>query len=151
MRDSIKKILNTQNNNFPYLFVDKILEIEPFKNGIGKKCFTKNEWFFNGQSENEIFVPEFIQIEALVQMLVITIQYESQYEGELLNDVKFKNIEFFENLTPGDSLIIKSNVLSNNRGIIRGISEGYVCEKLVCRMECFIAILSELNKFSPNI
>jgi 3-hydroxyacyl-[acyl-carrier-protein] dehydratase len=151
VQDSIRKILKSQNNNYPYLFVDRILEIDPFFSGIGKKCFSKNEWFFEGQLEEKMYVPEFIQIESLVQMLVITIQFKSQYEGEILNDVKFKNIEFYETVSPGDSLIIKSKVLGSNRGIINGISEGFVSENLVCRMECFIAVLSELNKFIPKI
>jgi 3-hydroxyacyl-[acyl-carrier-protein] dehydratase len=150
MQKNLSKIIKIQNNNYPYLFVDKILELDPLNFGIGKKCFTRNEWYFDGQSDSEVFVPEFIQIEALVQMLVITIQYETKYEGELLNDVKFKNIEFFGNIEPGSSMIIKSKVVNNSRGIIKGISEGFINDELICSMECFIAVISELNKYSPN-
>jgi 3-hydroxyacyl-[acyl-carrier-protein] dehydratase len=151
MQKNINKIISIQNNNYPYLFVDKIIELDPLNYGIGKKCFTSNEWYFDGQFEDEVFVPEFIQIEALIQMLVITIQYETKYEGEILNDVKFKNIIFLKSIEPGCSMIIKVKVINNSRGIIKGISEGYVDEILVCSMECFIAVVSELNKYSPNL
>jgi 3-hydroxymyristoyl/3-hydroxydecanoyl-(acyl carrier protein) dehydratase len=148
MENSVTKILDIQNNNYPYLFIDKLFEVEPLKFGIGKKCFTKNEWFYN--ISNDFLVPKFIQIEALVQMLVITIQYESKYKSEILNDVKFKNIEFFENIKPGDCIIIKSKVLTIKRGLITGFSEGFLNDRMVCRMECIMAIVNELTRFTPN-
>lgn len=51
-------------HRYPFLLLDRILEIEPGKRGVGVKNLTGNEWFFQGHS----FYPPNLLLESLAQV-----------------------------------------------------------------------------------
>jgi 3-hydroxyacyl-[acyl-carrier-protein] dehydratase len=142
----IEEILRIQKNLFPYLFVDRVLYINPGVKGSGKKCFTKNEWFFG---ENFI-VPSYILIESLVQLVVITVQTVDDYSDSMLNDLNFKNIEFFGVVSVGDVLLIECSIIKIVRGIVYAEARGYANSQLICSMNLEIAVLEVFDKYLPQ-
>lgn len=144
----MKNILNVQNNKFPYLFIDKIFDIVPLSKGSGKKCFTSSEWFF-GKEGNNICVPNYVLIECLVQIVVITIQSHNTFCKKELNDIRFKEILFIDTIEAGEVLICECSIIRVVRGIVYAESNGFNNGKLICSMKVEIAVLEEFNKYLP--
>lgn len=105
-------------HRFPFLLVDKIIDISP-KHIVGVKNVTFNEWYFQGHFPNNPVMPGVLQIEALAQtggILAINLSGEGQYDTYFLkiDNCKFKNI-----VRPGDTLLLKMELLSPiRRGIV---------------------------------
>ena len=95
----IKKILPHRS---PFLLIDRIIEIEPGKRAIGRKCVTYNEPFFAGHFEDEPVMPGVLIIEALAQVGAVICLSMEEYTGKTayfggIDKAKFKN-----KVTPGD-------------------------------------------------
>jgi 3-hydroxyacyl-[acyl-carrier-protein] dehydratase len=146
----IKEILKSQQNKFPLLFIDKIINCVPGKSVTSIKNFTYNEWFFPAHFEDEPNVPGFIQIEALVQSFIMTFLSMKTYKNNKTNFYNINNAKFRKKIIPGDILIINSKLNSLSRGIATGASEGFVNDEFTCSAEFVVTIPEIFNKFLPK-
>ena len=122
-------------HRYPFLLVDKIIEISD-RHIVGVKNVTFNEWFFQGHFPNNPVMPGVLQIEALAQtggIFAINLTGEGQYDTYFLkiDNGKFKNM-----VRPGDTLLLKMELLSPiRRGIVemKGTvySGGKICTEAV--------------------
>jgi len=114
----LQYIENKLPHRFPFLLVDKIIEISD-KHIVGVKNVTFNEWFFQGHFPNNPVMPGVLQIEALAQtggILAINLAGEGQYDTYFL---KIDNCKFKNMVKPGDTLLLKMELLSPiRRGIV---------------------------------
>jgi len=116
---NLEKIEKTLPHRFPFLLVDKITELTD-NYIIGIKNVTFNEWFFQGHFPNNPVMPGVLQIEALAQtggILCINAMHEGQYDTYFL---KIDNCKFKQKVIPGDTMILKMELISPIR---RGICE----------------------------
>lgn len=116
---NLEKIEKTLPHRFPFLLVDKITELTD-NYIIGIKNVTFNEWFFQGHFPNNPVMPGVLQIEALAQtggILCINAMHEGQYDTYFL---KIDNCKFKQKVVPGDTMILKMELISPIR---RGICE----------------------------
>jgi UDP-3-O-[3-hydroxymyristoyl] N-acetylglucosamine deacetylase/3-hydroxyacyl-[acyl-carrier-protein] dehydratase len=106
-------------HRFPFLFVDKIIELSDH-HIVGIKNVTFNEWFFEGHFPGNPVMPGVLQIEALAQcggILAINLSGEGQYDTYFL---KIDNCKFKQMVRPGDTMILKMELSAPIR---RGICE----------------------------
>ena len=116
---NLEKIEKTLPHRFPFLLVDKITELTD-NYIIGIKNVTFNEWFFQGHFPNNPVMPGVLQIEALAQtggILCINAMHEGQYDTYFL---KIDNCKFKQKVVPGDTMILKMELIAPIR---RGICE----------------------------
>ena len=146
----IKEILNSQQNKYPLLFIDKIKIIEPGKKVEAIKNFTYNEWFFPAHFADEPNVPGFIQIECLVQTFIMTFLSKKEFKNNKTNFYNISNAKFRRKIVPGDVLKITATLKSLNRGIAQGYVEGEVDGEFACSGDFIVTIPSIFNKFIPK-
>jgi UDP-3-O-[3-hydroxymyristoyl] N-acetylglucosamine deacetylase/3-hydroxyacyl-[acyl-carrier-protein] dehydratase len=116
---NLQKIEKTLPHRFPFLLVDKIVELTD-KHIIGIKNVTFNEWFFQGHFPNNPVMPGVLQIEALAQtggILCINSMPDGSYDTYFL---KIDNCKFKQKVVPGDTMILKMEFTGPIR---RGICE----------------------------
>ncbi|MFY8004156.1 MAG: 3-hydroxyacyl-ACP dehydratase FabZ, partial [Chitinophagaceae bacterium] len=115
----LAKIEKTLPHRFPFLFVDKVIELSDTLI-VGIKNVTFNEWFFEGHFPNNPVMPGVLQIEALAQtggILCINAMPEGEYDTYFL---KIDNCKFKMKVVPGDTMILKMELAGPIR---RGICE----------------------------
>ncbi|RYG51385.1 MAG: bifunctional UDP-3-O-[3-hydroxymyristoyl] N-acetylglucosamine deacetylase/3-hydroxyacyl-ACP dehydratase [Chitinophagaceae bacterium] len=115
----IHAIEKTLPHRFPFLLVDKVMELTD-KYVIAIKNVTYNEPFFQGHFPGNCVMPGVLQVEALAQaggFLAIPRDTEDQYDTYFL---KIESCKFKQKVVPGDTLILKMELLHPIR---RGICE----------------------------
>jgi len=114
--EQIEKLLP---HRYPFLFVDKIIELTS-NVIVGVKNVTFNEWFFPGHFPGNPVMPGVLQIEALAQtggILCINAMADGNYDTYFL---KIDNCKFKQMVKPGDTMILKMELTAPIR---RGICE----------------------------
>ena len=133
MKLSKKQILKIQKNRDPYLLMDCATKVIPGKSVEGYKTLKKNEWFFKVHWPGDPNMPGMLQVESMIQMSSLIILTLPNMNGKTLYLADSNNIKFFRKIVPGDKLKIVSKLISNNRGLYKFESEGYVKQKIACK------------------
>lgn len=133
----IKKILPHRS---PFLLIDRIIEIEPGKRAIGRKCVTYNEPFFAGHFEDEPVMPGVLIIEALAQVGAVICLSMEEYTGKTayfggIDKAKFKN-----KVTPGDVLTLEVELIKQKGPVGIAFAKAYDDEKLYAQAELTFVI-----------
>jgi 3-hydroxyacyl-[acyl-carrier-protein] dehydratase len=146
----LKGIQECQQNRYPQLYVDSIVDVIPGESARGFKNFTFNEWFFPSHFEGDPSVPGYIQIESLVQTFIMTFLCMDAYRGMKTNFVSMSNVFFKRKIIPGDRLEIRATLDSFKRGIAKGSAESFVGDDIACSADFLIALPDVLENFKPK-
>jgi len=147
----INEITQYQQNRYPVLLIDRILEATPGVDALGIKAFSYNEWFFPGHFHDEPNVPGFVQMECLVQVFLMSFLTLPDYKGKKTSFVSIDNAQFRRKIIPGDTLTIKAVLNFCKRGIAKGSAIGSVDGEQACSADFVITIPDILNQFKPRI
>ncbi len=138
----INDIKNKLPHRYPFLLVDKVIHLDD-KSVVCVKNVTTNEPFFQGHFPEEPIMPGVLQIEAAAQaggMLVLgTVPDPENYATYFL---KIDKVKFKRKVVPGDTLILKMDLLEPiRRGIALMFAEIFVGNKLVMEGELMAQIV----------
>jgi UDP-3-O-[3-hydroxymyristoyl] N-acetylglucosamine deacetylase/3-hydroxyacyl-[acyl-carrier-protein] dehydratase len=115
--NAIKRMLP---HRYPFLLVDKVVEIELGKRIVGVKNVTVNEPFFQGHFPQKPVMPGVLIIEAMAQTggLLLLSMIES-FEGKLAYFVSIDKARFRKQVIPGDQLFFVVEVIDRKRNIFK--------------------------------
>ncbi|AVK85130.1 3-hydroxyacyl-[acyl-carrier-protein] dehydratase FabZ [Lysinibacillus sp. B2A1] len=135
----IQQIQAAIRHRYPFLLVDRVLELEEGKKAVAIKNVTINEEFFNGHFPNYPVMPGVLIIEALAQVSAIIMLTKEGNEGRLGLLAGIDQCRFKKQVKPGDQLRLEVEITRLKGAIGKGRGIATVDGELVCETELIFA------------
>ena len=117
-------IMRILPHRYPFLLVDRIIELDPGKRAVGIKMVTANEPQFTGHFPERPIMPGVLMVEALAQTAGVAVLTVEAYRGKVglfagIDDCRFRRL-----VVPGDRLTLTVDVekLRGMSGRVRGVA-----------------------------
>lgn len=120
-------------HRYPFLLIDRVLELEPLKRIVATKGVTVNEPFFQGHFPGAPVMPGVLIIEAMAQAgAVLLFREVPDRENKLMYFAAIEEARFRKPVTPGDQLRLEVEVIKYRMGYGKLQGKAYVDGTLVC-------------------
>ncbi len=142
---AIQKILP---HRFPFLLVDRVVELEVGKRAVGLKNVTINEHFFQGHFPQYPVMPGVLIVEALAQTGGIALGTMDEYKGRIAFFAGIDNVRFKRQVKPGDTLRLEVELTHLRRSIGTASALATVDGEVACKGDIMFALgplMSELS------
>ncbi|MBU8881087.1 3-hydroxyacyl-ACP dehydratase FabZ [Bacillus sp. FJAT-29790] len=127
-------------HRYPFLLIDKILEVEEGQKAIGIKNVTANEEFFNGHFPDYPVMPGVLIVEALAQVGAVAMLKKEENRGRLAFFTGIDKCRFKRQVKPGDQLRLEVEMTRVKGPIGKGKGIATVDGELVCETEIMFAL-----------
>ena len=144
----IREIQNILPHRYPFLLVDRIIEIEPMVKAVGLKNVTANEHFFQGHFPGNPIMPGVLIIEAIAQVSGI-LAFQSGAQGNSVYFMSIEKAKFRKPVVPGDQLRLEVNILKQRSNVWKFSGQALVDDKVVAEAE-FAAMVMGSEKEMKN-
>jgi len=133
----IQEIMKLLPHRYPFIMIDRILELTPGEKVIALKNVTINEPFFQGHFPANPIMPGVLIIEAMGQAgaVLAAKSLEREPNGVLIYFMGMDKVKFRKPVTPGDQLIFEMKFLKQRRNVFRMSGTAYVDENIVAEAE----------------
>lgn len=137
----IEQIRDILPHRYPFLLVDRILELVPAKSARGYKNVTINEEFFEGHFPGHAVMPGVLVCEAMAQVGGVLLLSQSGNEGKLAYFGGMDRVRFRKPVLPGDTLITDVELIAakSNIGKVRAVAR--VDGDVACEGEFMFALV----------
>jgi 3-hydroxyacyl-[acyl-carrier-protein] dehydratase len=117
----VQAIMQHIPHRYPFLLVDRILELEPNKRVVGLKNVSMNEPFFQGHFPGTPIMPGVLILEAMAQTsgVLAIASMEKSGENALMYFMGLDQVKFRKMVVPGDQLIMELEVMKQRKKIMK--------------------------------
>jgi len=98
-------------HRYPFLFIDKIVELEQDRRAVGIKNVTMNDYFFKGHFPERPVMPGVLIVEAMAQVAGVLMLSKPENAGKLAYFMSMNKVRFRKAVVPGDQLVLEAEVV----------------------------------------
>jgi 3-hydroxyacyl-[acyl-carrier-protein] dehydratase len=138
--EEIKQILP---HRYPFLLVDRILELDPGKHVVGIKNVTANEHFFQGHWPHKAVMPAVLILEALAQTAGLMLLSQDELRGQNAYFAGINKARFRKQVTPGDTLTMTCDMGRVRSGFGLCAAKAEVDGQVVADAELMFALIDD--------
>lgn len=138
----IKDIQNLLPHRYPFLMVDRIIQMETGTKAVGIKNVTINEQFFQGHFPNHPIMPGVLIIEALAQVAGILALHSGAAVGKAVYFLSIERAKFRKPVVPGDQLKLEVSILQQRGNVWKFSGNAFVEDKIAAESE-FTAMVAD--------
>jgi len=139
----IARIMEFLPHRYPFLLIDRILEVLPGKKLVALKNVTINEPFFQGHFPEIPVMPGVLIVEAMGQaggVLAYASNPEEDPGSHLLYFTGLDKVRFRRPVVPGDQIIMELTMLKQRSKVFKMAGKSYVNESLVAEAELMATV-----------
>jgi len=140
---AIRKILP---HRYPFLLVDRVIEMTPGERAVGIKNVTANEEFFQGHFPEYPVMPGVLIVEAMAQVGGVALLSLEEHQGKMALFAGINNVRFKRQVKPGDVLHMEVKLGAFRRGIGTGTATATVDGDIACKGELMFALVPDQTK-----
>jgi beta-hydroxyacyl-ACP dehydratase FabZ len=140
----IQEIMNTLPHRYPFLLVDKIVEMDVGKRVVGIKNVTINEPFFQGHFPGQPIMPGVLILEAMAQVagvMALKTVPPDQVQNKVIYFMTIDKAKFRKPVIPGDQLRFEMDVIKMRSNIVNFKGQALVEGSLVAEAEMMAMII----------
>lgn len=138
----IKEIQQLLPHRYPFLLVDRIIEMNPGTKAVGIKNVTINEEFFQGHFPGHPIMPGVLIIEALAQVAGVLAFQSGEFIGKSVYFLSIEKAKFRKPVVPGDQLRLEVNILQHRGNVWKFAGNAFVLDKIAAEAE-FTAMVAD--------
>lgn len=133
----IQEIMKLLPHRYPFIMIDRILELTPGVKIIALKNVTINEPFFQGHFPENPIMPGVLIIEAMGQAgaVLAAESLDRETHGLLIYFMGMDKVKFRKPVTPGDQLKLEMQFIKQRRNVFKMSGIAYVDENVVAQAE----------------
>ena len=133
----IRKIIP---HRFPFMLIDRVLDVEPGKYCVAIKNVTTNEPQFTGHFPDQPIMPGVLVVEALAQAGAVCALSMPENKGKLALFVGIDGFRFKRQVVPGDQISLEVNIESIKMGIFKCFGRATVENEIVAEGRLMAAV-----------
>lgn len=122
-------------HRYPFMLVDRVIELEEGVKATGIKNVTANEPFFQGHFPSEHVMPGVLIIEALAQVGAIAILKKEENKSKIAYFASINNCKFRRKVIPGDTLTLSIEIVKSRSNFGVGKAIATVDGAVACEAE----------------
>jgi len=137
----IKEIMSILPHRYPFLLVDRVIELVPEQKAVGIKNVTMNEPFFQGHFPGNPVMPGVLIVEAMAQVAGV-LAFKSGMEGTGVLFLSIEKVKFRKPIIPGDQIVFEVNIIHRRGGVWKFSGIAKVNQKVATEAE-FTAMVTK--------
>lgn len=140
---NIRKVMDILPHRFPFLLVDRVLELKPGESVTVIKNITVSEPCFQGHFPNYPVYPGVLLLESMAQTMAFITFMDEKFErkpDQIYFLAGIDKARFKRQVIPGDTVTIKTHLIKASRGVAKFESVAYVGDEVACSAEIMGAL-----------
>ena len=130
-------------HRWPFLLIDKIIELEPGVKAVGLKNVSAGDFFLQGHFPNHPVMPGVFIIEALAQVGAVAILSKAENKGKLILFGGIDEFRFRKPVVPGDTLRLEVTLTKLRGSFGKGMAKAFVEGMVVAEGELTFALADQ--------